>query len=394
MGGSLVGLSSRNQIYKMQHTAPDMMFLLQVSLAAGDFYLVRTRDASKVNNAEHGAPIRAEDYGISSEIDTDKSALKGDTLSRFSGVAPFSITEMSKKRERVRRKKKPPVDDHPPKCLKPPCHLKKIKVKFYVNDDIQEWTDEAFKTQLNKTLKKSNEDLARLDNGGYKVFYEDIRKLGNSDVKLKGHYTDRLDRNKIKAFSKESLLAYTFAFQEAVQELPNRNDVDIRILLVKRLSHWRTVAFSEEHCLCKPRGFGCVVVFSIDTPWKWHRHRSLFSHEIGHTLGPAFHDDDFYIYNPYNNLIMWSVIDRGAYIWSPETRQAINEQDHSCLELEMEPDVCDEPTGVVGSCRRRITMWTFHKYYRKCVPYFGCKEGKGNKFNSRKECENKCIVKR
>ena len=45
---------------------------------------------------------------------------------------------------------------------------------------------------------------------------------------MKENYVDRLDRNKTKNFDKTKIEAYTFAFQEAVQELQNRNDVDLR----------------------------------------------------------------------------------------------------------------------------------------------------------------------
>merc|ERR1712142_1056501 len=54
--------------------------------------------------------------------------------------------------------------------------------------------------------------------------------------------------------------------------------------------------------------------------------------------------------------------------------------------------VCNQPYGVIGSCRQRTTMWTYHKYHQKCLPYWGCKEGNGNKFNSKTECEKKCIA--
>merc|ERR1711872_535016 len=58
----------------------------------------------------------------------------------------------------------------------------------------------------------------------------------------------------------------------------------------------------------------------------------------------------------------------------------------------MEQGVCNEPQGVVGNCRQRVTMWTYYKAYRKCLPYFGCREGNGNKFNSKAECENLCVA--
>merc|ERR1712142_21587 len=54
--------------------------------------------------------------------------------------------------------------------------------------------------------------------------------------------------------------------------------------------------------------------------------------------------------------------------------------------------VCNQPYGVIGSCRQRTTMWTYHKYHQKCLPYWGCKEGNGNKFNSKAECEKKCVA--
>merc|ERR1712142_263788 len=51
--------------------------------------------------------------------------------------------------------------------------------------------------------------------------------------------------------------------------------------------------------------------------------------------------------------------------------------------------VCNEPKGVIGNCKNQITLHTFDKRSHKCLPYYGCK-GKGNRFNSREECEKKC----
>merc|ERR1712142_1045307 len=51
--------------------------------------------------------------------------------------------------------------------------------------------------------------------------------------------------------------------------------------------------------------------------------------------------------------------------------------------------VCNEPKGVIGNCKNQITLHTFDKRSHKCLPYYGCK-GKGNRFNSKEECEKKC----
>ena len=52
--------------------------------------------------------------------------------------------------------------------------------------------------------------------------------------------------------------------------------------------------------------------------------------------------------------------------------------------------VCNEPRGPTGHCEQLVTVYTFDKYSQKCLPYFGCKEGNGNNFNSKEECERKC----
>ena len=68
-----------------------------------------------------------------------------------------------------------------------------------------------------------------MDNGGYEVVSEKPPiKLSASDVKLKNRYKDRLDYNISKIFDKSDLFSYGFSFQEAVEELPDRNDVDVR----------------------------------------------------------------------------------------------------------------------------------------------------------------------
>merc|ERR1712142_357005 len=285
-------------------------------------YLVETKDSN--------SNIKGIDYTIGQENSAGKGLerinVEGDTLGRYS----FRFESEDSSRS-MSVKQDPPTKNEPSKCLKKPCRMKKIKTKFYVDDDFWKEGEEKIKLQLDKTLVGANKHLSILDDGGYKVVNDEpLVKLSNSDVKLKENYTDRLDGNEIKILDTKRLLAITFSFQEAVQELPNRNDVDLRILLVKYQNTFSKHAFAEEHCLCKPSGYGCVVVFSIAGMTNWGS--SLFAHEIGHTLGPAFHDDTYYKYKHGNNLLLWSSIDRTAYIWSPKAREAINKQDHSCLE--------------------------------------------------------------
>jgi len=56
-----------------------------------------------------------------------------------------------------------------------------------------------------------------------------------------------------------------------------------------------------------------------------------------------------------------------------------------------EEDVCNLPKAV-PCYKNRLTKWTYDKERNKCLPYFGCEEGKGNRFDSRKECEKKCLT--
>jgi len=273
--------------------------------------------------------------------DMEKIELKGDTLGgRSRWLSKHSDYDLGPK-------KNPPEKDPSPRCLKQPCQIKKIKTKFYVYDDFwnsfQRMGDERIKTLLDKTLDGMNKYLSQLDNGGYKVVVEDpLMKLSNSDVQLKDSYVDRLDMNKSKLFDKRKIEAYTFAFQEAVQELPNRNDVDLRILLVERRSSFSPDAQTEERCICNPTGFGCISVMSLRGASHWAS-PALFAHEVGHALGQDVHDDFFYKEtnnSPY--LLLWPHINRRAYIWSDETRKKINEQDHTCLQLDIKQNSADK----------------------------------------------------
>ena len=77
--------------------------------------------------------------------------------------------------------------------------------------------------QLARAFNLVNENLRRLDNGGYKVkFNGTIQRLESSDVKIKKTYVDRQDGNKTKKFDHSNIFSRTFAFQEAVEKMPGR----------------------------------------------------------------------------------------------------------------------------------------------------------------------------
>lgn len=385
-------------------------------------YLLKTKDSGmdiEQTKLPYGPDINTKKEEVSTDKgeDMEKIHLKGDTLGRRSSHNDYNLGP----------KRDPPTKDPSPKCLKPPCKMKKIKTKFYVSDDLwnsfQKVGDERIKTMFDNTVKGVNEYLSKLDNGGYKVVVEDpLIQLNNSDVQFKENYVDRLDRNKTKNFDKTKIEAYTFAFQEAVQELQNRNDVDLRILLIQRQSYFHPYAQTEEHCICNPTGFGCITVLSIRSPTNWGT-AALLTHEIGHALGPYFHDDLYYKQSfTSGDLLLWPAVNPEAHIWSPKVREKINEQDHSCLQLDSDggsnsvPDSklsyahkmkmifaalgkqnteladgdCNKPKGVIGKCNLRITMWTYYKSLQGCFPSFGC-EGTGNNFISKEVCEKKCI---
>merc|ERR1719411_1861223 len=157
-----------------------------------------------------------------------------------------------------------------------------------------------------------------LDNGGYVVAFKEIQKLGSSDVKLGKFYTDRLNGDVRKKADKNNIFSHTFLFQEAVQKLPKTDKIDLRILVVPERGGNPTLATSEENCFCNSDWeFGCIGVFSI-------RYKSIFAHEIGHTLGMDLHDDSFYSNNPGAKLLMWSSVGFSANVWSTEAKRRIN----------------------------------------------------------------------
>merc|ERR1712083_423955 len=126
-----------------------------------------------------------------------------------------------------------------------------------------------------------------MGNGGYRVEYvRNVTKLGASELKLKDTYVDRLNGNQTKKVDINNIFSHTFTFQEAVQKLPGRRNVDLRILMIpERRGGGPTLATAEETCICNYNWFGCIAVFSIRNPDDWTFHSTIFAHEIGHALG-------------------------------------------------------------------------------------------------------------
>ena len=74
-----------------------------------------------------------------------------------------------------------------------------------------------------------NKDMGELDNGGYGIHYDQPpAKLSTSDVKVGRRYKDRLDNNREKYFYNYDILAHALRFQEAVKNMENRKDQDVR----------------------------------------------------------------------------------------------------------------------------------------------------------------------
>merc|ERR1712142_250161 len=229
-------------------------------------------------------------------------------------------------------------------------------------------TSRSVNIQIENVLKNVNRDLPRLDNGGYEVVNEDSpTRLSNSDVTMKQRYKDRMDSNIMKMFDKNVILAHGFSFQEAVEELPNRNDIDVRILLIPYSRHFDLNAVGEEYCVCKPTGYGCVIVLTIRNPADWSKEWKVFTHEVAHTLG-AMHDDEEYMYN--NKLIMWPEVEMDANIWSPVAKESINQQDHSCLRVKNEGGGSEKENKNEGGGSkkkiRRDELEYIRRWLRRC----------------------------
>ena len=85
-------------------------------------------------------------------------------------------------------------------------------------------------------------------------------------MKLGESYIDRLDGDRRKQRDNTEHNSWVFLFQEAVQELEEDPEVDIRVLM-KYTSDSSRSSSSEEKCICnKSWPFACVAVLSVDSP--------------------------------------------------------------------------------------------------------------------------------
>jgi len=258
----------------------------------------------------------------------------------------------------TRSEKLPPPEYVSAVCDKPDCSRKLIKTKVYVEDNLwyrfgtQPHVDAdnpipEIARQLEWLFDKFvNHHLGNLDNGGFKIEWDiaDIVKLNRSDVVPADTYIDRLNNNKTMQADPKDIFSHTFTFQEAVEKLPDRSDFDLRVLFIlhRSFDEDRPLATAEETCICNPNWFGCVAIFSLRFWDNWAFDQSVFTHEIGHTLGMDLHDDTFYTHNPGNMLLMWSGVGFHADIWSPEAQRRIKNQDNSCLREETAADLLKE----------------------------------------------------
>ena len=85
-------------------------------------------------------------------------------------------------------------------------------------------------------------------------------------MKLGDVYVDRLDRDREKERNDRRHNSWVFLFQEAVQELEDDPDTDIRVLMKKR-SGFDSTSSAEEKCICNVDWkFGCIAVLSVASP--------------------------------------------------------------------------------------------------------------------------------
>jgi len=159
--------------------------------------------------------------------------------------------------------------------------------------------------QIIKAFRDINELLKTLDDGGFRlVFNKNFVKLSQSNVRLGDTYLDRRVDDIRKAFDPDDIYSYSFTFQEAIEKIPDRHNVDITILFIPEKTKSSTIAASEETCICNPAWYACVAIFSIRDLENWSYHSTIFAHEIGHTLGMDIHDDSVYDKNPSGQLLM------------------------------------------------------------------------------------------
>merc|ERR1719369_2036952 len=176
---------------------------------------------------------------------------------------------------------------------------------IYLDDDVwhnmtENWGNNPKKLilfQIKKTFKEANKLLAELDNGGYKLVFDqnNVVKVSDSEVQLGDKYTDRINGNVTKELNTNEIISHTFAFQEAVEKLSDRNAKDLRILVRKYNKNDPVNVLAEENCICNHNSFACVASFSIKNPLKWWAQTNELVHGIGHTLGyKETHDEEFY----------------------------------------------------------------------------------------------------
>ena len=92
-----------------------------------------------------------------------------------------------------------------------------------LNSDTEDAVLAFLSGQVTKIFDLVNQNLRRLDNGGYKVIFNGtIQRFENSDVKIEKTYVDRTDGNKTKTFDSSDMFSHTFTFQEAVEKMPGR----------------------------------------------------------------------------------------------------------------------------------------------------------------------------
>ena len=168
--------------------------------------------------------------------------------------------------------KQPPPQFQKPICNKPPCLKKKIRVKVYIEDSLwnkMSWggsdPTENIVENVENIFEGVNKHLDNLDNGGYMIeFDKKVVKLGNSDIVLQNTYRDRMDGNATKVLNREDIWSLTFAFQESVGLLKDRNAVDLRILMSEKSPRDPSdkIGLAEEDCLCNLKTFACIANFA------------------------------------------------------------------------------------------------------------------------------------